>query len=478
MADFLDTLSTNEGITWAVVGSFFLLVLPIFGFLLALVLMSQILRERRPPANAIAWLIAIVLVPYLGVPLYLILGKRKMTPAKRQKPTLRESRPASPEASRMDEILLPYIASGVYPSTTGNRVCLLTDGIDAFHAIFEHLERAERCIHVATYILTDDKTGRAFVDTLCRKLKQGVSVHLLLDAYGCMALPAHVLAPLRDAGGKVAFFMPFFRFPFRGRSNWRNHRKIILIDERIAIVGGMNIAEEYMGAEALDSRWYDLAVVLEGPAVTDFHEIFRADWKFAANEDLPEASTVPVPILDGQETVAQVIASGPDVEGDPLHEAILTAIYGARERVWILTPYFLPDISLVKAIATAAHRGIDVRLLTPEHSNHRIADIARGSYLRQLEASGVRIHRFYGGMLHAKAVIVDSRLSIVGSANLDMRSMFLNYEIALCVCSSELVDEIAAWATSLMKKSKDGPLKWNTAQELLGGVGRLIAPLL
>ncbi len=246
------------------------------------------------------------------------------------------------------------------------------------------------------------------------------------------------------------------RIPFRGRANLRNHRKLIVVDSKFALVGGMNIAWPYIGPPGSRGLWRDLSMVVEGPAVSEIETLFASDWRFTTGQ---EPTGLHQPGDDRRtagtgSSVVQVVPSGPDVAGDPLYESLLALIFAARDRIWIVTPYFVPDEMLARALSLAARRGVDVRLIVPMRSNHITADLARAGYMRDLHTAGGRVLLYTPVMLHAKAVIFDDHLAVIGSANMDMRSLFLNYEVALYVSSRVHVVEVANWAESLMADSK------------------------
>ena len=340
------------------------------GFLLALILMAGLLRQRRSPSSTIAWLLAILLLPpYVGVPLYIMLGGRKVRRlARRKAPIYRGSSvpPGGGPDGAVERLLMSY---GVSPPSTGNCFELVPSGVDAYQRIVELIESAQSNIHIATYILGSDQGSRNLVECLTRKANQGIAVRVLIDSLGSWRIRRRFLAPLIAAGGEVASFMPVLNV-FRGRANLRNHRKLVLVDSRAALTGGMNLAWPYIGPPGSTGLWQDLSVVVQGPAVADLDSLFASDWKFATNKD-PEASppiTPEVCATGFESTTVQVVASGPDVAGDPLYEALLALIFSAQTRIWIVTPYYVPDEMLARALALAARRGVDVRLLVPERS--------------------------------------------------------------------------------------------------------------
>jgi cardiolipin synthase A/B len=455
-------------------------VLTVLGFLLALLFLAHLLRSKRPPSSTIAWLLIIVLMPYVGVPLYMMFGGRKTRRMAGRKRKVYDPGDATREGvygAGAERILRSF---GVPPATVGNRVRLVTLGEDAYRELLALIDRAERTIYITTYILGRDSVGEAVVRRLARRAEEGLEVRVLLDAVGSWRASRRFLAPLVEAGGRLAYFMPVMHLPFRGRTNLRNHRKIVVADGRVALTGGMNIAREYMGPLPDSERWQDVSVVVEGPAARDLEDVFWSDWSFATGEvGLAEPADTPDPSSTATAGVpVQIVASGPDVEGDPLYESLVALLFSARQRIWVVTPYFVPDEILVRAIDLAARRGVDVRLVIPNHSNHVSADLARVGYLRQVHEAGGRIMRYRPTMIHAKVIVIDDELAVVGSANMDMRSLFLNYEVALFLYSPAQVHEAEAWVSSLFPHCRPGLSRQSWSRELAENVVRLLSPLL
>ena len=453
-------------------------LLSTLGFILALLLISHLLQQRKSPASILAWLLAIVFVPYLGVPLYLMLGGRKisrMIAAKKQMPAVGDPSANDTEAGPSLRLLLE---PGRFPAVSGNRMTMLTTGEDAFQETMRLIDAAEQTIFIATFILGKDATGKAIIEKLARKSRQSVKVRLLLDALGSVHISRRFLKPLTAAGGKCAFFMPMIHWPFRGRANLRNHRKMLIVDGKTAMIGGMNLAAEYMGPEPSPDRWTDLSILLEGPVAAHLTEIFRLDWRFAAKEDLPATAVFERPPADQSQAQLQLIASGPDVSGDTLRDAVLTALFNANGRIWVVTPYFVPDELLLGALCIAARRGVDVRLIIPQKSNHRLADLSRESYLNQIHEAGAKIWLYRPNMLHAKAVLVDDALAVIGSANMDMRSLLLNFEVGLCIYEPDVIEQIDEWMKRLMASCGIRANPRKSSLNLVEGIGRILAPLL
>jgi len=442
-------------------------LLTVVGFALCVFLIARILGSQRAPGTTLAWLLAILLIPYVGVPLYLLFGGRKLRRMVRHKGLLYEpsgstsgkGQPAEgvgqqawsgiadgPIARPTERVLAQM---GIPPARDRNRIELLGDGTAAYVALMELIEQATESIHLMTFILGRDDVGRAVIDALARKARQGVRVRLLLDSLGCLKTRGKFVQPLREAGGEVGVFMPILPLRRKWSANLRNHRKLVVVDGRTAIAGGMNLAHEYMGPTPDPNRWIDTGVAVDGPAVADLDAVFARDWEFATNRAIDVAG----PVAPAAENApVQVAASGPDAPEDVFDDALMVAIMSAGQRIWIVTPYFVPDDALMKTLILQARLGRDVRLLVPARSNHRVADLARGRYLRQLTAAGATVH-LCRRMVHAKLMVFDDQVAVIGSANVDLRSLYLNFEIALLLYGAEEVAEATHWIEHLMALS-------------------------
>jgi cardiolipin synthase len=445
----------------------------ILGVVLVPPFLARILREHRPPASTIAWMLGVLLAPYLAVPFYLLVGARKrrrLTRGDDGGKLLRYERPRPSDPESGPEAIL--CGDGISAATRGNDVTLLTTGERAFDALLALVKQARASVSVSIFILGDDAAGNAILDALIERAGAGVEVRLLLDALFYFRADRGRLRALSRAGGRIA--------RFGGPRNLRNHRKIVVVDGAHAWVAGMNLAEEYMGPTPLLGRWRDIGVTVTGRAVGRLADVLASDWAFATGEAVvgppvraPSQPSVPPPTEAG--AAIQVVPSGPDSAGDSLYDALLAGIYSARRRVWIATPYFVPDEALSRALSVAARRGTDVRIVVPARSNHRIADLAGGTYLREIAHAGGSV-RAYPDMLHAKVAVIDDALGVLGSANFDMRSLFLNYEIALFFYSHAQVAELCAWFDDVIRGC--APLEpAGRARALAEDVGRLFAPL-
>lgn len=451
-------------------------LISIVGFLLAVVLLTQIARERRRPAGALAWVLAVVLIPYIGVPLYLLIGGRKIRQRIARKGKLYGPATPAPDTAPRSDTERILRAAGMPPPRAGNHAALIHDDGAAYRALLDLITGAKDHIHVTTFILGRDPVGKAIVAALARKAAEGVQVRLLLDSLGCLRSAGRFVDPIRHAGGQVGVFLPVLPLRRRWSANLRNHRKIVVVDGIEAMVGGMNLAASFLGPAPDPDRFLDAAVFLCGPAVADVAEIFARDWAFATDEIL--SPPLPAEATHGVATV-QVAASGPDVPEDVLHDALMTAMMSARERIWVVTPYFVPDEALLTALSVQARVGRDVRILVPQRSNHRVADFAREPALRALHDAGARVYTYPDRMIHTKLLLFDEDLAVTGSPNLDMRSIYINFEIALFHRTGEEVEAAAALMAALMNAAspyqpEDPPL----LRSWLEGLACLVAPML
>ncbi len=459
-------------------------LLTVIGFLLAFFAIARLMSERKQPGNTFAWLLAIAFVPYIGVPLYLMFGGRKLKQLAARKAQLCPVIPGAPPAASADTFAARVLVlNGACPPLGGNRVHLLTTGEESFERLERAILHAKHSIHLMTFILGRDAVGKRIIRLLAQRAKEGVKVRLLLDGLGSYLSSRGFCDPLRRAGGEVVKFMPVMPLQSPSSANLRNHRKIAIFDHRIAALGGRNLASEYMGPTPLKRRWRDLGGVIEGPAVRLLDEIFLADWAFASGQSLTrlrQELPVEVPAVVGDSEV-QIVASGPDVAGDPLYEGILSLVQQAERSVWIVTPYFIPDEVLFRSLLVQARAGIDVRLVVPARSNHPITDLARRHYLRVLREAGVKVLLYGPGMNHAKMLLVDEQTGLFGSANMDLRSLFLNFEVGAVTYSPADAKAIGRWMEEIFTHSKPMP-ESRKEQALVPRVSeeiaRLLAPLL
>jgi cardiolipin synthase len=459
-------------------------LLTVMGFLLAFFAIARLMSERKQPGNTFAWLFAIAFIPYVGVPLYLMFGGRKVKRLAARKAQLCPEIPGAPPAPSADKFAARVLTlNGACPPVGGNRVSFLTSGEESYERLEQGILHAKHSIHLMTFILGRDVVGKRIVKLLAQRAQEGVKVRLLLDGLGCFMSAGGFCDPIREAGGEVVRFMPVMPLQTPHSANLRNHRKIAIFDHRVAALGGRNLAVEYMGPHSLKRRWRDFGGVIEGPAVRLLDEIFLADWAFASGQSLPELKKelpTEVPAPAGHSEV-QIVVSGPDVTGDPLYEGILSLVQQAERSVWIVTPYFIPDEVLFRSLLVQVRAGIDVRIVVPAKSNHPITDLARRHYLRVLHAAGAKVLLYGPGMIHAKMLLVDGETGLFGSANMDLRSLFLNFEVGAVTYSPGEARAIAAWMQEIFAHSKAMP-EPHKRPRLFPTIGeeiaRLLAPLL
>jgi cardiolipin synthase A/B len=462
-------------------------LLTVATFLLAFFFVARLLAEKRQPGNTVAWMLVIILVPYVGVPLYLMFGGRKFRRLLERKSRLYpelEGLKALDASSQILPTAQAINAAGACPSVGGNSLRLLMTGESAFQCLEEQILAARHSIHITTFILGRDETGRRIIKLLAQRAREGIKVRLLLDAVGCVFSSGKFVQPLRDAGGEVQRFMPVMLLSTRHSANLRNHRKIAVFDQHTAIIGGHNLAREYMGLVSYRKRFRDFGAIISGPGAALLNEVFLADWSFASGQstELLHKEILPEAIRTEGESAMQIVASGPDVKGDPLYEGIISMIQEARTNILIVTPYFIPDEVLWRSLMVKARSGTEVTLILPARSNHPITDFARRHYTRELRKAGARVLLYGPGMLHAKAVMVDHRLGLIGSANFDLRSLFVNFEIGVFLYSESDILAMRAWANELLAHCREpkteGKRRFRLFSGLAEDLSRLLAPLL
>lgn len=435
-------------VQWDQIVSYYLLYS--LGGLVILLTLIHMLYRRRSSTAIIAWLLLMLVAPYVFVVLYFLFGVRKRIFIKEKPPlAIHDRQKDQAEAHPIDRLLCN---NGLPASTNDNRLTLYTDSLKAYEALYEAIKEARYCIHISTYILKNDAVTKKLFELLIEKSRSGVEVCILTDTVGSIALYLWQLPikRLENSGVKVQFFMPLFGLPFHHRFNLRYHRKIYLIDNETLFSGGMNLAKEYMGPVHTKEQWTDLLYRCEGSVVEHYVNIFEEDWAFTTQQEVQKPSH-PYRTTEKGSSRLQIIPSGPDVNEDTLFEAILYGIHNASQRIWIVSAYFIPNEPVIQALTIARHRGVDVKIIIPRTSTHLIENLSRSSYVRELQESGIEILFYEGSMLHAKAILFDDDAVILGSANLDNRSLLLNYEVATVVYSKEDIQRVDEWVRGLLQ---------------------------
>lgn len=445
----------------------------IIGELAIVLVFIHMIYKKRTPAGIIAWLLFMILLPYIAVLLYLIFGLRKRENRYRKNSiTLQKRAQASHQQNPVHEVLRSYGIADAHEHFE-----LYTDPLKAYETFISCIKNAKKSIYIGTYIFEYDNVTREIIKELIKKAKEGVEIKILIDSLGSFRLyfSQYRLKKLRAAGAKVEFFMPILNMPFRNYINLRNHRKIYIFDNSKVMSGGMNMSSEYFGPNVRKTRWEDIFFLCEGTAAELFFEIFASDWFYASEEKI---AFIKNDTPKNGDTFLQVVPSGPDMDKDILYEALLCTIYSAKERIWIVTPYFIPDESIVQALIIAKHKGIDVKLITPKETNHILVNLTRSSYMRELEEEGIEVILYNGVMLHAKAIVLDDTTAMLGSVNLDNRSLFLNYEVATFVYSVNVIKEIELWMNKLLLNASKGMEPISKPKAILENLMRIIAPQL
>lgn len=446
---------------WNAIPSWGLWLIGVADVVLAALFVVWVLMTKANSASAVAWCMLLVFLPFFGMIFFLLFGYQHVErPLRRKRRHRREyhsppkpagyaetvwsdAAPARPATELQRSLATLAARFDASPVTFGNQVDFYVDGPTAFDAIFAAIREAKHHIHLQTFIYRRDDLGRRMRDALIAKAKEGVEVRLLYDAMGSYQMTRRFLKPLHEAGGRSSPFLPLDPLRRRFQLNMRNHRKICVVDGLVGFIGGLNVGDEYLGTNAYFGHWRDTHLRIRGPAVCDLQAVFAEDWHFAEDEPLEDDHYFRV-APGGGPHAAQIVDSGPDQELKGIREITFAAILRAKRRVWIASPYFVPDAALLDALRLAAYSGVDVRLLGQGRRDHLLTHYAGCYYWAEALRAGVRIFRYRKGLLHAKATLVDDDFAMVGSANFDNRSMFLNFEANVLLYSAEAARTLEA----------------------------------
>lgn len=421
----------------------------LLGFLAAI----DALFLTKSSQGAIAWSLWLIVFPYLALPMYWVFGRARFKGYAELFTSFADAHKAelgvleqhfkkfiseSPPLAREEERVFEEIASSQF--TNNNSVSLLIDGQETFKAVFQAIAEARTYVLLEYYIIRDDDLGRQLKEALVTQAKRGVAVYLLYDEIGSQALASSYLEELKSCGIQARPFATrqglgnFFQF------NFRNHRKIVVVDGKVAFIGGLNVGDEYMGKSSHFGEWRDTCVRIQGPVVIPIQGTFFADWYWATQQAL-ELHWEPEKRTDNYSALA--LPSGPADDRERCLLFFLQAINSAKERLWIASPYFVPDDSVLKALQLAALRGVDVRIMLPNKLDYYLVWLASFYYIPEVTRYGVKVYRYSKGFLHQKVILIDSYLAAVGTANLDNRSFRLNFEISLLVADSGFNAKVA-----------------------------------
>ncbi|MBE03200.1 cardiolipin synthase [Marinobacter lutaoensis] len=422
-------------------------------YLAALACIYRILLTYRTSQGALAWIIGLLGLPYLAVPLFVLIGRYRFGGYIKARRGLdqaltdlldRFERQATsipaPGSDRFRDELQVLCKLSRLPFTDGNRCTLLRDGEATFEALFEAMENARHYILLEFYIVRSDRVGQRIKAILERKLAQGVDVWFLYDNIGSVWLPRRYLRELARAGARVAAFDNGNIRRRRLQINFRNHRKLLVCDGQVGFVGGINLGDEYLGTAMDQEPLRDTHCRIEGPAVAGLQLAWLEDWNWAS-DTLPTLDWSASRHTPGDQEVL-ILPTGPADPWETCTLFFLNCINNARHRVWIASPYFVPDFQVMNALQLAALRGVDVRILIPETSDNALVKLAAYSHLVQACQAGIGIYRYQRGFMHQKVVLVDDRYAAVGTANLDNRSMRLNFEIMAVNTDPDFVRDV------------------------------------
>lgn len=456
-----------------------------------------IFLENSNPSRTVAWLVVLVLLPVLGFFLYVLFGrsyrKKRKAKAKILSDSDRMAKAADAQSSLLEYMDLPnsenpankrlmqlLLTNAKAPFSMSNEVTVLTNGLSKFNRLFTTIKEAKDHVHLEYFIIKDDLIGTELKELLIQKAGEGVKIRVLFDDVGSVALSKRYIRSLKEAGVEV---YEFFKVPipiFTRDLNYRNHRKIAVIDGSIGFVGGLNIGDEYIGSSEKFEFWRDTHLEIKGEAVYAIQTIFLNDWNYITKQEVQGARYYPE-VSVTKTSLVQIAASGPDSDWKCILQAFNKMISNAVDKIWITTPYLVPEESIMMGLKTAALSGIDVKIIIPSQPDHFFVYWASQANIQQLLEAGVKIFRYKNGFIHSKIMIVDRLAATVGTANLDIRSMEINFEVNAFLYDVEVIarleedfvrdleDSIAYDIGTFMKRKLH--------VRMLEAMGRLVSPL-
>ncbi|MCM5663805.1 cardiolipin synthase [Galbibacter mesophilus] len=470
----------------------------VVNYLLALAAAVTILLKNINPTKTLSYIMALLVFPFIGLVVYFFFGQdyRKFKIFKKKNVlnqknikdwaqqlvlNKKEAYNIGKEVLNGNTKIIKLIDSdNQSPVTVNNKVDILINGEEKFKRLFEDLKNAQSTIHLEYYIIEDGEIGMELIEILKRKSEEGVSVKVNYDSVAS-ELSNKTIDSLKSSGVEIYPFMPVYFPKFASKANYRNHRKIVVVDGRIGYIGGINIADEYINKEGR-RFWRDTHARIEGQAVGMLQFHFSLDWDFVSDEDIQvEESWFPDTEIEDK-TPIQIAASGPDTEWANIMEAMFTAINEADRYVYITTPYFIPNDEMALAMSTASKSGVDVRLIIPKTCDSWAANYATHSYLDRLLRAGVKVYLYNKGNIHAKTMIVDDVFTTIGTSNMDYRSFLINFEINALIYDENVTKQmLEIFIEDLQDSEQVDPERWaerGLSQRLKESFCRLWAPLL
>ena len=484
----------------------------ILSYVLGIIVSITILLENRDPSRTIAWLLIFILLPGIGLIIYACLGKniRKFKIFKTQKlaVNLKEQKlfdnleeinklitleqdtitiskllKDDIEENNKLKIINLLLNTGMFPFTTNNKVNVFVDGNEKFENLLKDIENAKDHIHLEYFIIKDSEIGKKIKELLIKKSKENVKVKILYDDVGCWRFwfNRKFFNEMKENGIEIVSFLPT-KFPIiGGKLNYRNHRKIVVIDGCIGYTGGINIGDEYIGRNKKFGYWRDTHIRIEGTSVYMLQMTFLIDWYYNTKQVLLDKKYFPK-LMDLGNSMIQIVASGPDSDWEAIHYAYFLSICQARKSIYIETPYFIPDDSLLRALKSASLSGVDVRIIFPKIADHKIVNTASYSYFDDILKSGGKVYLYNKGFIHSKVIIIDETIASTGSANMDLRSFMLNFEINAFIYDKEIISRMKDDFFEDLKHSKeidfDNFKNRSMTQKAKESIARLFSPIL
>ena len=442
----------------------------------------------RTSQGTLAWVLALAVIPFIALPLYLLFGSRKFhgyTKARKaSKKAIKllekhqnqfyQDHIKATKSQHTSPTFRPLETLARLPLSDNNQVQLLINGEQTFAYIFQALDYAKQSILIQFYPIQDDQLGKRLQTMLLKKAQQGVNIYLLYDEIGSSGLNQNYIKTLRKAGIHCSRFNPL-QIQHRMQVNFRNHRKLIIIDGETCFIGGHNIGDEYLSLNPKIGHWRDTHVQIDGPATLAAQLSFLEDWYWATNK-IP---TLPwQPYSSEKNAKVLIIPGGPADSVETISLSFTHLIAQAQTRLWIATPYFIPDLNVMGALKLAALKGIDIRILLPQKTDSLLVPLATHSYVTELSQHGIQFFQYQVGFMHQKVMLIDQHLSFVGSANLDNRSLRINFELNALIESEEMASQVEIMLEHDFLQSKPYPLKQTKLHTLLTKAARLFSPIL
>ena len=457
---------------------------------------SLIFIERKDPSTTWAWLMIMIVLPGIGFIIYLLLGQNfsraRLFKEKKEFDTIKRRELSKDFANKehehiggeqyLDLIRLNYTHSGA-KCTYNNEVDVYYNGVDKFKQLIKDLKNAKKFIHIQYYIIRPDRLGKKIMSILEEKAAEGVEVRFLVDSMGSYKVTKRSLKNFTKNGGKFEIFFPGILPHVNTRINYRNHRKMVIIDGEYGYTGGFNVGDEYIGEDKHIGFWRDTHIRIRGEAVNDLTDRFLLDWCYASGEEIDDFSKFypEKPIRDGDIAI-QIVTSGPDHNEEYIKNAYMKMINNAKKYVYLETPYFVPDSPMLEALKLSALSGVDVRLIIPGKPDHVFMKWAASAYIGDLLNAGAKVYLYQNGFIHAKTIVADGKVCTVGTANMDMRSYCLNFEVNAFIYDDRVANNLE---TQFFKDIEDCKVmtkeeydKRNISLRIRESIIRLISPIL